>query len=356
MENANHIAEDNLYLFALQLLPDAEMKEIALHLKDCHECRAQLGEIQGALVAYAMTAEMKTPPTEARERLLRQVGLEKKIVPIDSVEKRAEPVKKPIETKPMEVAEKTVAEKPVELKAVEPVEKPIEMKPVERTEAPVERTSVQRMERPAEPVDRHQEPVLYPRNSRMFQMDSPEERKRGRVAPILAWTGWAVAALAAVAAGVQYQQQKLLQDNLAAETAQLNENTAQTAGAKKVLQTLTDANAMQVSLHVPLTKGAQPKIDPEAHATYVPGKGALVFVASHLDPLLPAKTYELWLLPADPSQSPIPAGLFKPDLKGNATLVMPELPKGVSAKGFGVTVENEGGSKTPTAPIVLAGM
>jgi anti-sigma-K factor RskA len=35
---------------------------------------------------------------------------------------------------------------------------------------------------------------------------------------------------------------------------------------------------------------------------------------------------------------------------------MPELPKGVAAKGFGVTVEDEGGSKTPTAPIVLAGM
>jgi anti-sigma-K factor RskA len=35
---------------------------------------------------------------------------------------------------------------------------------------------------------------------------------------------------------------------------------------------------------------------------------------------------------------------------------MPSLPKGVTAKGFGVTVENEGGSLTPTAPIVLAGM
>ena len=41
---------------------------------------------------------------------------------------------------------------------------------------------------------------------------------------------------------------------------------------------------------------------------------------------------------------------------GNATVVMPPLPKGVTAKGFGVTVENDGGSKTPTAPIVLAGM
>jgi hypothetical protein len=347
MDNAMHIAQDDLYLFALQLLPDAEMREVSVHLQDCVECRAELGEIQGDLVAYAMTAEMKAPPAEARARLLRQVSLEKKIVPIDSVEKRAEPAKKAIEMKPLETAEKAV-----ELKLVEPVDKPVEMKPVEL--APV--STVQQSENPSELVERNPDPVLYPRNSRMFSMDSHEERKRGRLAPILAWTGWAVAAMAAVAAGVQYQQQKLLQDNLAAETAQLNENNAQTAEAKRVMQTLTDANAMQVSLHVPLTKGAAPKLDPEAHATYIPGKGSLLFVASHLDPLLPAKTYELWLLPTDPSQAPIPAGLFKPDLKGNATLVMPELPKGVSAKGFGVTVENDGGSKIPTAPIVLAGM
>jgi anti-sigma-K factor RskA len=122
------------------------------------------------------------------------------------------------------------------------------------------------------------------------------------------------------------------------------------------MQTLTDANAMQVSLHVPLIRGAPPKLDPEAHATYVPETGSLLLVASHLDPLQPAKTYELWLLPAEEGQTPIPAGLFKPDANGNATVVMPELPKSVVAKGFGVTVEDEAGSKTPTAPIVLAGM
>jgi len=31
------------------------------------------------------------------------------------------------------------------------------------------------------------------------------------------------------------------------------------------------------------------------------------------------------------------------------------LPKGVEAKAFGVTVEAEGGSATPTMPIVLVG-
>jgi anti-sigma-K factor RskA len=34
---------------------------------------------------------------------------------------------------------------------------------------------------------------------------------------------------------------------------------------------------------------------------------------------------------------------------------MPPLPKGIEAKAFGVTVEDEGGSQTPTMPIIMAG-
>jgi anti-sigma-K factor RskA len=289
MNNANHIAQDDLYLFALQLLPETEIQAAGLHLKECPLCRSQLGEIQGDLAAYAMSAEVQAPPSQTRERLLRQVAEEKKIVPVARVEPQIEP-------------------------------------------------------------------MLYPRTSRMFQMDAPEEREPRRVAPFLAWAGWSVAAAVAVVAGLQFDQRKLVEQDLAVQTAQLNQTAAQTAPAKELMQTLKDVNAMQVSLHIPLTVGALPKLDPEAHATYVPETGSLVFVASHLDPLLPGKTYELWLLPAVAGQAPVPAGMFKPDANGNATVVMPDLPKGVAAKGFGVTVENEGGSKTPTAPIVLAGM
>jgi hypothetical protein len=265
------------------------MKAVALHLPGCAFCRAQLGEVQGDLATYAMTAEMQAPPSQARERLLRQIAEERKSVPIDRTEQQIEP-------------------------------------------------------------------VLHPRNSRIDRMDAREEREPRRVAPFLAWAGWSVATCAAVVAGLQFDQRKLVEQDLAVESAKLDQTTAQTAQAKELMQTLTDANAMQVSLHVPLIRGAPPKLDPEAHATYVPETGSLLLVASHLDPLQPAKTYELWLLPAEEGQTPIPAGLFKPDANGNATVVMPELPKSVVAKGFGVTVEDEAGSKTPTAPIVLAGM
>ena len=51
----------------------------------------------------------------------------------------------------------------------------------------------------------------------------------------------------------------------------------------------------------------------------------------------------------------IAAGVFKPDANGNANVLMPNLPKGVSAAGFGVTIEDEGGAKQPTPPILMQG-
>jgi anti-sigma-K factor RskA len=287
MNITDHIPQDDLTLFALQLMPEAEMRAVALHLKECPLCRTQVADVQGDLVAYAMTAQMHAPPTHARERLLNQIAKEKRLVPIERKEQEIEP-------------------------------------------------------------------VLYPRNSRMFQMEAPEKDPR-RGMGALGWAGWALAAGVAVVAGMQFQQGQTLRNDLSIQTAKLTETTAESAKAQEAMQTLTDAGAMQVSLHIPQAAGAPVKLDPEGHAVYVQGKASLVFVASHLDPLAGSKTYELWLLPAQAGVAPIPAGLFKPDAHGNASVVMPKLPPGMAAKGFGVTVENDGGSDKPTAPIVLAG-
>jgi anti-sigma-K factor RskA len=93
---------------------------------------------------------------------------------------------------------------------------------------------------------------------------------------------------------------------------------------------------------------------PQGRVTYVADKGALILLASNLEPLAAYKTYELWLIPAD-GRDPIPAGTFHPDTRGNASVILPPLPKGIEAKAFGVTIEDDGGSQTPTMPIVLAG-
>ena len=116
------------------------------------------------------------------------------------------------------------------------------------------------------------------------------------------------------------------------------------------MDALTDPKAIRVTL----TTKPQPKAAPIGGVTYNPEKGTLVFLASDLDPLQTYKTYELWVIPAD-GTAPIPAGTFHPDDQRNASVIMPDLPKGVSAKAFGVTIEEEGGAQTPTPPIIMSG-
>jgi hypothetical protein len=285
---STHIAEDDLALFAMQLLSESEMIVAGRHIETCGACRARLAEVQGDLAVLALTSELHMPAPGARDLLLTQVAREKKFVP-----------------------------------------------------APTQ-------------ADEGHDPVLSQRSSRMFEVYSKDDAPARRsAAPVLAWTGWAIAAAVGIFAFLQFQQRQMLQRDLSADQATLSEASAQAARAEQVLHTLTDTGAMRVALHQPGVVPTKPL--PEAHANYIADKGALVLVATHLTQLADNKTYELWLLPSDKFLTPIPAGLFRPDAAGSATVVMPELPKGVQAKGFGVTIEADGGSNTPTAPIVLAG-
>jgi anti-sigma-K factor RskA len=113
---------------------------------------------------------------------------------------------------------------------------------------------------------------------------------------------------------------------------------------------LRGTNAQQVSLH------ERPPVNktPEGHAIYSATSGKLVFTASNMPVPAVGKAYELWVLPAA-GGAPIPAGVFTPDLQGNAAVVFPEIPVNVQAAGFGVTVEDAAGAKTPTLPIILSG-
>ncbi|WP_433983446.1 hypothetical protein RBB78_19605 [Tunturiibacter empetritectus] len=67
----------------MQLLPAEEMAEIAAYVVRSEDARRELAEIQGDLAMYAHTVEMQSPSAEARDRLMKQVGREKKAIPID---------------------------------------------------------------------------------------------------------------------------------------------------------------------------------------------------------------------------------------------------------------------------------
>ncbi len=165
------------------------------------------------------------------------------------------------------------------------------------------------------------------------------------------WWGWGLAAMLALVAFHFYQQRQTLQAALVSQQSQVARFAADEAQARAIVNALTDRTAQRVTLT--LTRGAQPP-QPTGRATYLPQKGTLIFLASHLQPLSPGKTYELWVIPAS-GAAPVPAGTFKPDAGGNASVVTAQLEPGIAAKAFGVTVEADGGSSTPTMPILLAG-
>ena len=163
------------------------------------------------------------------------------------------------------------------------------------------------------------------------------------------WIPWgAVAAMLVITAGLGLKLQEVnleLKRELTLASAQSAEN----ARARRVLEILTAPGAQRVMLTAAGTRPA-----PSARATYLASRGALILQASNLNPLENGKTYELWIIPAT-GAAPIPAGLFRPDASRGANVVLPQIPVGVQAKAFGVTIENAGGSATPTLPIILSG-
>lgn len=182
-----------------------------------------------------------------------------------------------------------------------------------------------------------------------YSLTEDDLPKRSFVGKAFPWIGWAVAAALAATAGNLYYQRETLRGSMDEQSSQIAQLTTDAATARQVMDTMTDPTAMRVTL----TKTPAAAV-PQGKATYVPSKGTLIFLASNMDQLQPSKVYELWLIPANGSD-PIPAGTFHPDEHGNASVIMPPLPKGVEAKAFGVTIENEGGAQKPTMPIIMAG-
>ena len=277
------IDPDDLPLYAMQLLPPEEMEELTLQLQHSVEARKLLAKIYGELSMVALTAEMQAPSSSTKQRLMKQVGREKK-----------------------------------------------EMIP--------------------SPLDRYTSGMMdayAPRETNFMEEEEPVRQSvAGRVLP---WVGWAIAAGIGFLAVNEHQKNGELMQTVATDRVQLKQTVAQADLANVVLETMKDRGAV----HVELTSGLVKPV-PTGRVTYVADRGSLIFVASNLEPLQPTKTYELWVIPAD-GTAPIPAGTFKPDERGYASVVLPELQKGVEAKAFGVTIEDGDGSQTPTLPIVLKG-
>ncbi len=175
----------------------------------------------------------------------------------------------------------------------------------------------------------------------------PQTTPRGfRVMP---WLGWAAAAIAIVTALSLKQDRDALRAVVMTQNQEANALQEDVDRSRRLLGTLTDPHAVRVNLTIPKAPAT-----PAARATYQQATGTLLLLASNMAPVAAHQVYELWLIPADGGK-PVPAGTFRPDAHGNGSLLVPSLRGAVAAKAFGITLEDDGGSVTPTMPILLVG-
>jgi anti-sigma-K factor RskA len=162
------------------------------------------------------------------------------------------------------------------------------------------------------------------------------------------WLGWAATAAVVIFAFSLWRENSALRQTLVSANSQAAQSARELEELRRIAAPIIQPEAQRVTL---IAAKAPPQ--PQGKAFYLRNRGSLVFLANNMPALPPQKAYELWLIPA--SGAPIPAGVFKPDAHGNASVVNPPLPAGTVAKAFAITVENETGSPTPTTPVLMAG-
>ena len=162
------------------------------------------------------------------------------------------------------------------------------------------------------------------------------------------WLGWAATAAVLILAASFWRENVTLKETLASASSQAAESKRQLEELRQIAAPIIEPEAQRVTL-----VAARTPPQPQGKAFYLRKRNSLVFLANNMPALPPRKAYELWLIPT--SGNPIPAGVFKPDAHGSATVVNPPLPPGTEVKAFAITVENEAGSPAPTSPILMMG-
>jgi len=176
----------------------------------------------------------------------------------------------------------------------------------------------------------------------------PASKRVGSKGSWWGWLGWAATAAVIVFAASLWKENAALRQGLASASDRAAQSAREMEELRRVAAPLLEPEAQRITL-----VAAKTPPQPQGKAFYLRNRASLLFVASNLAPLPAQKAYELWLIPAQ--GAPIPAGVFKPDAHGSATVVNPPLPAGTEAKAFAITIENEAGASTPTMPIVMMG-
>jgi anti-sigma-K factor RskA len=183
-----------------------------------------------------------------------------------------------------------------------------------------------------------------------------------RKAAVPVWIPWALAAgLAAVSFGFVYQSTGLKAE-LAAQARRIDElgmslqvAQAESGELRQTVATLRESNRL-AAVRIALLDSLVPA-DPKAVAVSVWDNERQngVFIVRNLKPAPSNKDYQLWII--DPKYpSPVSAGVFQVDAKGNVREEFHATSPIQLANQFAVTIEKKGGAEVPDIKaMVLAG-
>ena len=176
------------------------------------------------------------------------------------------------------------------------------------------------------------------------------------------WIPWAVAAAMALLSLAFYWQSASLRTQLAAQAGHINElmasaelARAESADLRQTVAKLRESNRLasfRIALLDSLLAAAPKTI---AVSVWDNERQDGVFIVRNLKPLPSDKDYQLWII--DPKYpSPVDAGVFQVDAKGNVREDFRAKLPIQTANQFAVTIERKGGAAVPnTKEMVLAG-
>jgi anti-sigma-K factor RskA len=174
-----------------------------------------------------------------------------------------------------------------------------------------------------------------------------------------AWLAAAAALVAAVGAAVYATQ---LRGRLDTVEARLRDAIVQREVSEQRvadLQRRADASASMLAVVLApdvarVELAGQPAAPSASARAYWSRARGLVINASNLPPLPAGRTYQLWVLTAQPA--PISAGLLRPDANGSASAVFSTPPDIPAPTAMAVTIEPDGGVPSPTGDKYLVGV
>jgi anti-sigma-K factor RskA len=210
----------------------------------------------------------------------------------------------------------------------------------------------------AQSVDQVDPPAAL--RDRVLRSVAPTARPRAVSHSTSAFPSWlATAALLAIAAGLSVYS-FLLRSRITTLEGELRDAILRADAGNtqlaEVRRTATDAQSRIAVLTAP--DMSRVELAGQAVAPQASGRAfwsrtrGLVFTASNLPALPPGRTYQLWVVTA---QTPVSAGLLKPDANGAVNAVFNPPGNIPSATAMAVTIEPDGGVSAPSGAMYLVG-